>query len=583
MNRTFEHYALAAFAALLFANGGASQSTNECLKQGSAANHSQIAYAMYSESRFKDAAQCGMRVSGDHLVFDAAVTNPALTCPDMFAWKLFVDVVKQEFWANWAADQQTWPGCSAGAPGCLTPDHPATMPLPLCAAGSDPAKCCNPQSNQNPGYNNAWNPAEFCPYFPGDHRGTANEDPIGEPLGIAHFSSFAHALHFTEQRLAQADPSRSVRQTMSEIVFRNKPMWQFVFDHNLYNQEGLVKVLTNANANLSGTSANPPYRDADSGNLVHIDFPVQSIMIKSDWLNEKAALEMGLKDTPPHIKMEIRSPVTDNNGTILQKGVHWLVSFHVSSKDTPNWVWATFEHVANPGRCDYTGCNDSFGYTSPDATIGPNQLRNYTAPKMACDNLPLPSWVFDTEKQYEGGQITPKLAAIFRESQIGTGPESMPPSPVDPRWLNYRLKGSQVDFSDAMGRPTRLANSVTEAGFTNSSSCITCHARASIGPQGTIPLPNGVFVDALGDLGYGLSANGSPNPNWFQADASPPAYRAIQADFVWGVLTALCIDPKFNPIVCQLSQPAAPTAAPTMTTAPEVRSLRDLIFKGPGR
>jgi hypothetical protein len=34
---------------------------------------------------------------------------------------------------------------------------------------------------------------------------------------------------------------------------------------------------------------------------------------------------------------------------------------HISSKDIPNWIWATFEHVGNPGRCDYTGCNDSYG------------------------------------------------------------------------------------------------------------------------------------------------------------------------------------------------------------------------------
>ncbi|MGG7381499.1 hypothetical protein ACQ7B2_23090, partial [Escherichia coli] len=69
----------------------------------------------------------------------------------------------------------------------------------------------------------------------------------------------------------------------------------------------------------------------------------------------------------------------DNNADIFKPGVHWLVAFHVSSKDTPNWVWATFEHVNNLGRCDYTGCNDSYGYRSADR-VPPGRETNFTAP-----------------------------------------------------------------------------------------------------------------------------------------------------------------------------------------------------------
>ncbi len=38
-----------------------------------------------------------------------------------------------------------------------------------------------------------------------------------------------------------------------------------------------------------------------------------------------------------------------------------LVAMHVISKMVPNWSWATFEQVNNPGRCDILGCVDSFG------------------------------------------------------------------------------------------------------------------------------------------------------------------------------------------------------------------------------
>lgn len=550
-------------------------SPNVCEQQVGPINKSAMAYAMYSDSKFKDAAQCAAKVVNGKVVVDPAVTNPALSCPDLFSWKLFIDALKDQFWVNWAADQQTWPGCAAGGPGCAPPHQP-TMPLPLCAQGSDPGKCCNPTSNNNPGSKDGWNPAMYCPYFPGDHKGAAAAQlgPIGLPPTKAHVNNFAVATGLSETKLLEADPSRKIRQTMSEIVFRNKSMWSYVFQNNLYNQEGLAAVLSSANANLSG---NLPYRDRDAtARLNEIDFPVQSVMIKSDWLNEKAALAMGLRDEPPHIKMDIRSPVTDNNGTILEKGPHWLVAMHISSKDTPNWVWTTFEHVANPGRCDYTGCNDSFGYLSADPAIGPKQQRNFTAPKMKCDDLPLAAWVFDTEKQYADGSITPALNALFTAAGIGQGKASPSPSPGDPRWRNYRLKGSQVEFTDATGQFTRLGNSVTEAGFINSSSCITCHARASIGAQGTIPLPNGVFINQLGEQGYAESAHGLPNPAWFQASAQPPAYRALPADFVWGVLTALCVDPKFNPAVCSLGAPAAALGAPRGTVAPP-RTLREVI------
>ncbi len=48
-------------------------------------------------------------------------------------------------------------------------------------------------------------------------------------------------------------------------------------------------------------------------------------------------------------------------------------------------------------------------------------------------------------------------------------------------WENYRLRGTMERAVDARGRPRLLASSQLEAGVQRSSSCITCHARASIG------------------------------------------------------------------------------------------------------
>jgi hypothetical protein len=273
------------------------------------------------------------------------------------------------------------------------------------------------------------------------------------------------------------------------------------------------------------------------------------------------------------VKITIESPVYDNNGVILEKGVHWLVAIHFSSKDIPNWVWTTFEHVNNPGRCDYTGCNDSYGYATPDP-ISSDQESNYTAPHVKCDDLLLGSWIYDLGKSYPGGARSPGLTSVFTALGIGIGPSAAPtadgslvPAPADPGWLSYRLKGSQTEFTDATGQPTRLGNSVTEGGFVNTSSCMTCHSRAGTSARGSLPPALGVFINETSETGYLQSARGAPVPDWFRASKQPPALAVLQTDFVWGFLNANCIASQSNEF-CRA--PAAPAlAAPSpMAVAP---------------
>ena len=524
--------------------------TNACVQQLGPANTSQVAYSMYFESKVKDIPQCGMSVTGGKITVAQAILNPAMSCSDMFGWKLFTDAVTQQFWKNWAGDPQTFPGCVAGQTGCNDGVHQPTNPLPICTAGSIPGQCCDPSSLTNPGYGGTWNPASLCPYFPGDHTGQppAMEAPLAARMSKAHTLSFVKAAGATPAMLRgnASEPPRVIRQTQVELVFRNREMWSYVFRNGLYYREGMAKVIANANAEFA-KGGNPPYRIQDpSGAANEIRFPPGAIMIKSNWLDEETAIRMGLKDDPPHVKMEIRTPVNESNPSGFRtfvKGIYWLVAFHMSSKDLPNWTWATFEHVDNPGRCDYLGCNDSYGYETVDPVL-PTQAHNYTAPKVKCDNLVEPSWIFDLDKIYAGGRIRPGLAGVFRALGIGTGPASPTLTSASPAWLNYRLKGTQTDFTDSMGRYTRLANSVTEGGFANSASCIGCHSRSAIGPRGESPL--GVFMNTLHESGYGRSHNGPPVPSWFQTSTQPPQYTALQADFVWGFVFARCLDSKFD-------------------------------------
>lgn len=100
-----------------------------------------------------------------------------------------------------------------------------------------------------------------------------------------------------------------------------------------------------------------------------------------------------------------------------------LVAIHIITKDIPNWFWATFEHKDNP---------------EPE----------------------IPHF----DRSTDPDQRFPKELA-------GT------------IWQNYRLRGTQVDFTTSTGRPTVLGNTQIEGGFQATSSCITCHSRASIGEK----------------------------------------------------------------------------------------------------
>jgi hypothetical protein len=234
------------------------------------------------------------------------------------------------------------------------------------------------------------------------------------------------------------------------------------------------------------------------------------------------------------------------------------MAFHISSKDIPDWVWTTFEHVAMPGRCDIIGCNDSYGYRNP-AKLPKGVADNYIEPKTRSDHLNSPSVVFDRDGIYPPEPIRAGLKHVLDGLSIGVKPSgnSEEPTPRDLAWRSYRLRGSQVDFVDATGRSNMLGNSITEAGFMDGSSCITCHARAGIKVT-PVPKDNalacgnpvldgkycytffglGVFENSLSDFGYARSAHGIPNPDWYYANATPPTLNILPVDFVWGFLFA---------------------------------------------
>ena len=304
-------------------------------------------------------------------------------------------------------------------------------------------------------------------------------------------------------------------------------------------------------------------------------------MIKANWLAVDDAPKVGIDPYDaenPFIIMDL-VPIDAANTRPEdppETRPHILLSFHISSKDVPDWFWSTFEHVANQGRCDWIGCNDSFGFLTTTVPLMDAEqsaglaapARNFTPPHQTPKIDGYDQAVAVLAERYLGiDAISAPLEAIYAARGIGTGDginRSGRPTAADAAWLSYRLKGSQTGFVTTSGRPVRLGNSVTEAGFVNSVSCMACHARAGATAEGTPPLD--IFENTLSDLGLPESVNGVPDEAWFDVNAYRNAMgvrgaigvRAIQTDFVWGFRNACPMEPaSFGPSWCVNVKPPA--------------------------
>ncbi len=313
-------------------------------------------------------------------------------------------------------------------------------------AKPDPTVCKQP--NPPPGTCPAW-PAADAPHspLPAASRFDDDDDPTTAPPVTA----------------PAAPPAKGVPPDLGaiagETIRRNRVTFDYIVSNHLWYQEGLKQQF---NDNFT------------------IEFPMASMEVKLNWL------PMSNVSDPSRYYTVI------DDKQVLQG----LVAMHVTTKDLPNWFWATFEHIDNPGRCDFIGCADSFGTAPP-----------FTPPRP------------DLKRPYASEKLTPALLAMLKAGNL------------PPVFQNYRLKGSQTDFTDARGEPIIVGNSVTEYGFVPTASCITCHSRAGTDWNGQKPANLRIFGEKLG----GQTFNGPPDVEMFYDRNDPFRRYIMQSDFVWAI------------------------------------------------
>lgn len=295
------------------------------------------------------------------------------------------------------------------------------------------------------------------------------------------------------KKAAGSDCSAMVTTTLGGYAAPSNVKQNAVFCEEVYVNPPEAAFLEAGLTTLAGQQA---YGNAHSGlmnfpgtgvNLVRM--ALDSVEVKVDWVPASSFRKPSFKCPDPTNTLYTETI----NGTCYA-----LVGIHITSKATPNWLWATFEpnnSVTNPNRCDphlYNACLDPWGTTSSQA--------------------------------YVKGQTAPQSPILHR---------AMAAAHLNPAFNNYFLTGVQTKFVTDTGRPTQLGSSFVEFNTgvpPGHSSCITCHRYAYF--NGRQPL-RGKPEDNFGrpphgwpGIGYACNQNQKDN-------CTPTVRNATSQDFSW--------------------------------------------------
>ncbi len=252
---------------------------------------------------------------------------------------------------------------------------------------------------------------------------------------------------------------------LAEMVYRDRLQYNYIVNNGLNTQAGAAAFYASRKV---------------------VSFPGKSMALKVDWVPIKDLL----KWVP---ELGSLANVRQAYYTVISEGVEYgMVAMHISTAANPNWVWGTFEHQNNPGRCDAIGCYDSFG--ARKRVVLPDESKPNT--------------------QYGACKKTPELKSIMNAAGLSSV------------WENYCLKSTQVTYTNDDGKPTVLTNSVTERLSVNGEligSCITCHANAAFGSTGA---PTNAAMTMLA-----YNPVGKPIKDVFK--------DAKANDFMWGIVNFL--------------------------------------------
>jgi hypothetical protein len=391
--------------------------------------------------------------------------NPgqAATNPDEYAWRLFIAL-------NWPANtttRQADPSAPLGADKPVVWETWQNATDVYLDDGQDPGPWTTGRAGATASAWTADRSLATARHHPTPTTATTpTATSAAPPAEETRFETFSlkdieNARHIVGGKMVPLTNPTANAKRLTELRM-NRVAFDYIRAHELYNLDGQLRMV----------AANQP-----------VNFPPAATEIKASWRPIRD------DERTRYHTLEVRFA----DGT---ERLYGLTALHIVAKDSPQWFWATFEHVDNPTR--------------PDA-----------------DGWQLPS----SDRFACRGE-----AAACNRAPTGIGLEGTV-------WQNYRLRGTLTHFVDTTNRPLLLANSELEAGMQKSSSCITCHARSSLALVAGTPTRLPVFATsaAAADLPATLERRGYtglPRAEWFEnaGHAGQPLFK--QLDFVWSLSKA---------------------------------------------
>jgi hypothetical protein len=202
-----------------------------------------------------------------------------------------------------------------------------------------------------------------------------------------------------------------------------------------------------------------------------ISFDLESKEVKAKWIK--------LTNEADKQRYHWRNIEVVNEAGDKVREVWGLSGFHIVTKDLPMWFWTDFEHVDQEPQAIREG-RPSIDPTTrgPSAPMGKDGVRNETK---------------------------------------------------DSKWQYYRLRGVQLTFTDQFGKEIELANTLIEPISKGKSSCMTCHAYATISNlTANKPPDDPLLIQSLPPaFTWGL-----PIPAAYEQDG---VMRFLQTDFLWSM------------------------------------------------
>ncbi len=277
--------------------------------------------------------------------------NPreAATHPDEYAWRLFIAL-------NWPANTITRQA---------NPSAPFGADKPVVWETWQNATDVYLDDGKDPG---PWTT---------NRRWTINQPPADETrFETFSLKDISNARHIVAGKMVPLTNPTANAKRLTELRM-NRVAFDYIRAHELYNLDGQLRLV----------AAGQP-----------INFPPSATEIKANWRPIR----------PDERERYHTLAVRFADGT---ERLYGLTALHIVSKDSPQWFWATFEHVDNPTR------PDADGWQLPSSD------------RFACRGA----------------------AADCNRAPTGIGLEGTV-------WQNYRLRGTLTQFVDAANRPLLLAN-----------------------------------------------------------------------------------------------------------------------------